>query len=199
MNQNKINVMAKDAIPPSPSTQPTTKKEPPVDPWLQRWVEFQELARKAIDRVKDNNHMDQFIKNDDENRKARAEKRMMAKLRRMEVEQKAVLLAEAQKNLKEARHNFQSPEDYTPNSPSLIEDLRAWEELRALEREQKEELYNEVMEKRAKEAGDDWPRIQQLSQDPRFDHIPKPRPGDQNIIAKAFPWTSPIKAKESDE
>ena len=102
-----------------------------------------------------------FIKEAEEIRKAKAEKRLHAKLRKMEVEQKAILLAEAQKSLEEARRKFESqpqlPYDYTPRPPRTIEDIfraeKARKELIALEREQKEELLRQVMEKRAQRTG----------------------------------------------
>jgi hypothetical protein len=56
-----------------------------------------------------------------------------------------------------------------------------------------------VMEKRAKELGDDWPRIQEMSLDPRLDHIPKPWPGYKEIIAKAFPVAGTVQPKEPNE
>jgi hypothetical protein len=148
-----------------------------------------------------------FIKHAEEFRKTKAEKRLMAKLRKLEVEQKAILLAEAQKSMEQARHRFESqpqvPYDYTPRPPSSINDLFREEkernELIALEREQKEELLRQVMEKRAKELGDQWPRILEMSQDPRFDHIPKLWPGYKQIIEEAFPCTSPIESQEPNE
>jgi hypothetical protein len=198
--QNEQKAMAQNAINPSPSTstQPGNANEPPIDPRLQRWIDFCEQTAKEA--VKAKKYEAQFIKNREEIRKTKAEKRVMAKLRKLEVEQKAVLLAEAQ----EARRKFESQEhpqydSTTARPPSIIEDIKAHNDLRALDREQKEELLREVMEKRAKEAGDDWPRIQAMSQDPRFDHIPKCYPGEREMIEKAFCGPSPVKPKESDE
>jgi hypothetical protein len=201
MNTIETNVMTKDGITPPPSTQHRNANELAIDPKLQRWINFCEQTANEV--VEDNNYAAQFLKNAEDNKKARAENRLMVKLRKMEVEQKAVLLAEAQKKIEEARREFESQEhpryDYTPIAPGTIEEIRAHNDLRALEREQKEELLKQVMEKRAKEAGDDWPRLQEMSQDPRFDHIPKYYPGEKEIIAKAFPGASTVKAKESDE
>jgi len=128
----------------------------------------------------------------EKNKKARAEKRLMATLRRMEIEQKAALMVEAKEQLEAARRKFETEEpssvDYPlPPFPVTIEDFfraeRERERLIALEREQKEELCRQVQVKRARELGDDWPRIQAMSQDPRFDHIPKPWPGYKGIEA----------------
>ncbi len=125
----------------------------------------------------------------------------------MEVEQKAILLAEAEKSIAEARRKFESqpqvPYDYSSGPPTTLEDIfraeKAKEELKAMERDQKEELLRQVMEKRAKELGDDWTRIQEMSQNPRFDHIPKPWPGYEEIIAKAFPGARTRKPYRSNE
>ena len=201
MKMIETNIMAANAMTASPSTKSTTANEAAIDPRLQRWISFCEQTANEV--VEDNNYEAQFIKNAEENRKARAEKRLWGKLKRMEVEQKAVLLAEAQIKMEEAHRKFESqehaPYDYTPSLPGTIEDIRARNRLRALEREQKEELLREVMEKRAKEAGDDWPRMQEMSQDPRFDHLPKYYPGEKEMIAKAFSGAPTVKTKESDE
>jgi hypothetical protein len=182
---NEQSAMDKDSMPPFRSTQAQIPKEPPVDARLQRWIDFcEQAAKEAVEEIQ---YEAQFIKNAEEIRKAKAEKRMMAKLKKLEIEQKAVLLAEAQKQIES---QDQAPYDNTPRSPSTINALfyeaKAREALRALEREQKEELLRQVMEKRAKEAGDDWPGMQEMSQDPRYDHIPKYYTGEKEIIAKAF-------------
>jgi len=75
------------------------------------------------------------------------------------------------------------------------------DKLIALEREQKEKLLRQVMEKRALECGDDWPRIQEMSQDPRFDHIPKLGPGYKGLTPNYFHDhpLEPQKPKEPNE
>ena len=200
--------MASEAILTTPpATEATNANEAPNSPKLRRWVNFLELITNEIDPVEDNNCVAPFIKDAEEIRKARAEKRLSAKLRKMEVEQKAILLAEAQKSLEEARRKFESqpqlPYDYTDRPPSSINDLfraeKARDELIALELEQKEELLRQVMEKRARDLGDDWPRIQEMSQDPRFDHIPKRWPEYRGLIPNYFhdhPLIPPQKSNE---
>ncbi len=201
IEQTQPNVMASNAINPLPSTQAT--KQEAITPKLQRWIDFCEQTANEMGTLDQYNPQPPFTDNYEDTKKAKAEKRLMAKLKKMEVVQKAALLAEAQKRLEEARRNFeaqeQPPYDYTNEPPSLIEDMKANEELRALEREQKEALYKEYMEKRAKEAGDDWPRIQAMMGDVRFDHIPKYYPGEKEIIAKAFQGHQTVKPKESNE
>ena len=178
MNMIDTNVMAENAIV-NPPEVTQSKKQETINPKLQRWIDFCELTANEV--VEEYNYEAQFIKDAEDLKKAKAEKRLNARLRKMEVERKAILLAEAQESIAEARRKFESqpqiPYDYTSGPPTTINDLfraeKAREELKALERERKDELYNEVMEKRAKEAGDDWPRIQAMMGDVRFDHIPK--------------------------
>src|ERR1035441_6437137 len=200
-HQQQSNVMAQDAISTStPAIQPITANEAPITLELRRWVDFVDQINNEMGPVHQDDQMAQFIKEAEEKRKAKAEKRLDGKLRKLEIEQKAILLAKAKESIDEGRHKCESdPQvayDYTPRPTSCINDIfRAEKErnrLIALEQEQKAALYSEVMEKRAKELGDDWPGIQEMSQDPRFDHIPKPWPGDKEIIAKAFsgPQTS---------
>lgn len=211
MNMTELiqpNVMAQNAIIPTPSNQATTANEAPaINSKLRRWVVFVEQIKNETIPDHQYHQVAPFIKDADEIRKARANKRLDAKLRKLEVEQKATLLAEVQKSIQEARRKFESqpqvPYDYTPRPPSSINDLfrqdRPREELIALEREQKEELLRQVMEKRARECGEQWPQMHEMSQDPRFDHIPKHGPGYKQIIEKAFPLASPIKSQEPNE
>jgi hypothetical protein len=206
--QTQSNVMADNAIlTPPPSTQPTTANEAPVDARLQRWIDFCEQTANEVRTPDQHNTPPPFTDNYDESRKANTETKWRTKLKKLEGEQKAILLAEAQKKMEEARRNFKSqpqvPYDYNSGPPSTIEDIfraeKAREELKALEREQKEALLKQVMEKRAKEAGDEWPRIQGMSQDPRFDHIPKRWPGYRGLIANYFhdhPLIPPQKSNE---
>lgn len=205
MNMKEIHEVTNNAIIPPPSTQPTTKNEPAIDPRLKRWIDFcEQTTNEAVDQ---NNYEAELVKKSEENRKAKAEKRLMAKLRKMEVEQKAVLLAEAQNKMEEGHRAFESQEhdpfDYISRPTSSIDCLfhehKAMEELKALEREQKEELLRQVMDKRAKEAGDDWPRIQEMSRHLRYDHIPKYWPGEKEIIAKAFRGLQTAQPQETNE
>jgi len=188
------NVMAENAMSPAPSSQTTTANEAPINSKLQKLVDFLDQIKSEMDQMHQDNDVAPFIKEAEEKRKARAEKRLNAKLRKLEVEQKAILLPEYQKSLEEARRKFESqpqpPYEYTDRPPRTIEDIfraeKAREELMALEREQKEALYNEEMEKCAREFGDEWPRILQMSQDPRFDHIPKRWPGYKGLIPNYY-------------
>ena len=149
--QQDTNLMAANAMLPTSSIKTANANEAAaITPELQRWVDFVELIAGEMVPVHQEDEVAPFIKDAEERRKMEAEKRLKAKLRKMEVEQKA-------------------------------------------------ELLRQVMEKRAREFGDEWPRIQEMSQDPRFDHIPKPCAGDKEIIAGAFPWASPIKSHESNE
>jgi hypothetical protein len=206
--QTQPNVMAENAMIPPPATQATTATDQAaINVDLQKRLDFLDLNAVEMDPVHQDDEVAPFIKDAEETRKAKAEKRLHAKLRKLEVEQKAILLAEAQKSLKEARRMFESepqlPYDYTPRPPSSINDLfraeKARDELIALEREQKEALYNEEMEKRAREFGDDWPRIQQMSHDPRFDHIPKRWPEYRGLIPNYFHDHPLIPPQESNE
>ena len=116
MNMTETNVMASNAITPATTTQPTTANEPAINPMLQRWIDFCEQTANEV-RPWTNNYMAQFIKNAEDIKKAKAERRLNAKLKKMEVEQKAILLAEAQKRWKKLgvtlnpSHRF--PYDYT--------------------------------------------------------------------------------------
>ena len=100
-----------------------------INPRLQRWVDFLELMANEMVPVHQDNEVAPFIKEAEEKRKTRAEKRLNAKLRKLEIEQKAILLAEAQKSLEEARRKFESqpqvPYDYTPGPPSSIKTYSA--------------------------------------------------------------------------
>ena len=194
-------------LPPPESTQATTANEAPITLKLRRWVDFVDQINNEMDPLHQNDEVAPFIKEAEKIRKAKAEKRLDTKLRKLEVEQKAILLAEAKESLEEGRRKFESqpqlPYDYSPRSSSSINHIfreeKVTEELKALEREQKDELLRQVMEKRAREFGDDWPRIQEMSQHPRFDHIPKPCPGYKGLIPNYFhdhPLIPPQKSNE---
>ena len=54
-----------------------------------------------------------------------------------------------------------------------------------------------VMEKRAKELGEQWPPTEDMHETLHFDHIPKPWLGYKGLIAKAFPGARTAKPQES--
>jgi multidrug efflux pump subunit AcrA (membrane-fusion protein) len=206
--QQQLNVMASEAILTTPpATEATNANEAPNSPKLRRWVNFLELITNEIDPVEDNNCVAPFIKDAEEIRKARAEKRLSAKLRKMEVEQKAILLAEAQKSLEEARRKFESqpqlPYDYTDRPPSSINDLfraeKARDELIALEQEQKEKLLKNLREQSKRECGVEWPPVYDGNEGARYDHIPKHPQFYIDMIKNAFPGAAVVNPKESNE
>jgi hypothetical protein len=104
-----------------------------------------------------------------------------AALRRMEVEQKARLLAETQQMLEEARREFelQGPVNYeeTPGRPSILQEFLTAEknrnELIAMERQQKAELLKNMREANKAEYGVEWPVTHDYPEASRYDHIPK--------------------------
>jgi hypothetical protein len=128
MNE-RIDVMASGAIStPLRSTLATTANEAAaINSMLQRRLECLDLKAVEISPVHQYNEVAPFIKDAEVKRKMKAEKRLNAKLRKLEIEQKQILLAEAQKSLEEARHRFESepqvPYDYSPRLASTINDL----------------------------------------------------------------------------
>jgi hypothetical protein len=48
-----------------------------------------------------------------------------------------------------------------------------------------------VMEKRARELGEQWPPAQEMSQQLGFDHIPKPWPGCKEMKQRHFQGLKP--------
>jgi hypothetical protein len=205
MNISETDVMVENAMIPAPSPQATQQAAINVD--FQGRLGLLDYTPTEMSRKCQDDEVAPCIKEAEEKRKMRAETRLHTKLRKMEVEQKEILLAEAQKSLEEARRKFESqpqvPYDYTPGPPRTIENVfrekKERNRLIALEREQKEALYNEVMEKRARECGDEWPRIQEMSQAVRFDHILKPWPGYKGLIPNYFhdhPLIPPQKSNE---
>ena len=103
----------------------------------------------------------------DDIKRARAERRLNASLKRMEIEQKAVLLAESQQRMKEARRAVESrpatssdhPSSLPPGFENMFQEMKAREELIAMEREQKEELLKNTLESLARDFGDNWQQI----------------------------------------
>ena len=206
--QQQPNVMTENAMTPPPSNEATTANEPAaISPKLQRWVSFIELIGTETGPVHQDDEVAPFIKEAEEKRKAKAEKRLNAKLRKLEIEQKAILLAEAQRNLEEARRKFESqPQvqyDYTPGPPSTIEDLfraeKARKELIALEREQKEALLKNVREQSKRECGVEWPPVYEGNEGARYDHIPKHPQFYIDMIKRAFPGPRTVAEKELNE
>jgi hypothetical protein len=195
MNMTETNVMAETAMTPLPTTKAINANErAAIPPKLQKWVNFIELITNEMCPVHQEDEVAPFIREDEDKRKMRADKRLHAKLRNLEIEHKAILLAEAQKSMEEARRKFESqpsvPYDYAPGPPSSIEDFfreeKARNELKALELEQKEELLRQVMEKRARELGEEWPPAEDSPDTLRFDHIPKRWPGYKGLIPDYF-------------
>ena len=143
----------------------------------------------------------------DETKKARAEKRLDAGLRRMEIEQKARLLAETQQRMAEARRTFESRgvarEEQMAGFPSTMEDMfqamKAREDLLAMEREQKERLLQESLEMQGRLLGEEWPIARDPLEAARFDHIPKPDPLYKRFIEEAFPGYHSARLEGSNE
>jgi hypothetical protein len=131
----------------------------------------------------------------DEVKRARAEKRLDASLRRMEIEQKARLLAESQQRMAEAWRTFESRgvarEEEMAGFPSTIEDMfqamKAREELMAMEREQKERLLQESLEMQERLLGEERPAARDPLEAARCDHIPKHGLLYKRLLAEAFP------------
>ena len=180
----------------SPSSPQTTGlSEAAIHPKLQKWVDFLELIAKEVEPVHQDKDVAPFIREAEDIKKAKVEKRLDAKLRKLEVEQKAILLAEAKESIKEARRNFESqpqlPYDYTPRPPLSINDLfreaKAREELKALECEQKEELLKNMREQSKQECGVEWPPVYEGNEGARYDHIPKHPQFYIDMIKRAFP------------
>ena len=193
--QHQPNLMADDSMTPSPSTQVTADNEAPISPKLQKWVDFVELIKGDKVPVHQDREVAPFIKEAEEIRKAKAEKRLNAKLRKLEVEQKQELLAEWQKSVEEARRKFESlaqiPYDYTSGPPSSINDIfregKEREELKALELEQKAELLKNMREQSKRECGVEWPPVYEGNEGARYDHIPKHPQFYIDMIKRAFP------------
>lgn len=161
MNMIQSNVMAHDAImTPPPAAKGTT---PPEQAGINSDLECRMGVLEQFQNISDQPpQLPDWI---DETRKTRAEKRLDASLRRMEIEQKARLLAETQQRIAEARRKFESREgrndEEIPRVPSSVEDMfqamKAREELVAMEREQKEELLANTLESLGRQFGDNWP------------------------------------------
>jgi hypothetical protein len=139
--QHEPNVMAANAMIASHVIQTANANEVVINAKLQRRLAFLDLEAVEMGPLHQDNEVAPFIKVAEERRKAKADKRLHAKLRKMEVEQKEVLLAEAQKSMEEARRKFESqtqvPYDYPQGPPTCIEDIfreeNARNELRVLE------------------------------------------------------------------
>jgi hypothetical protein len=207
MNE-RIDVMDRESmLTPFLSTQATIANEAAINPKLQEWVDFVDQIKSELGPVHQNDEVAPFIKEAEEKRKMKAEKKLHAKLRKIEVEQKAILLAEAKESMEKARRKFESqpqvPYDYTPGPPCCIEDIfraeKAREDLIALEREQKEELLKNLREQSKRECGVEWPPVYEGNEGARYDHIPKPPQFYIDMIKKAFPGPQTVGEKEANE
>jgi hypothetical protein len=77
-----MNVMAQDAISTStPATQSTIANKAPMTLELQRWVAFVDQINNEMDPVHQNDEVAPFIKEAEDIEKAKAEKRLDARLR----------------------------------------------------------------------------------------------------------------------
>lgn len=129
----------------------------------------------------------------DEMKRLRAEKRLNARLRKMETEQKARLLAETQQRMAEARRRFDFlgsvKDDEMPGFPSTSEDMlqamKAREELMAMEREQKKRLLQDTLEMQGRHLGEEWP----AARDPLY----------RKFLAEAFPGHHSVRLEGSNE
>jgi hypothetical protein len=143
----------------------------------------------------------------DEMKRLKAEKRLNAGLRKMEREQKAHLLAEAQHKMGEARRTSESREGGNNEElapfPSPVEDMfraqKVREDLLAMEREQMERLLQETLEMQGRLLGEKWPAARDPLEAARFDHIPKPDPLYKRFIEEAFPGYHSARLEGSNE
>ena len=128
------NVMANDAIMTPPTAAQATA--PPEQAWISSDLECRTGVLEQFQNISD--QPPQLPHSGDEIKRARAEKRLNAALRRMETEQKARLLAEARRRI-----DFLGSvkDDEMPGFPSIREDIfreqKACQELLTMEREQK--------------------------------------------------------------
>ncbi len=148
------NVMANDAIMTPPTAAQATA--PPEQAWISSDLECRTGVLEQFQNISD--QPPQLPHSGDEIKRARAEKRLNAALRRMETEQKARLLAEARRRI-----DFLGSvkDDEMPGFPSIREDIfreqKACQELLTMEREQKEELLANALESLGREFADNWP------------------------------------------
>jgi hypothetical protein len=204
---NEPNVMADNAIIPPASTQPTAVNEAAITPRLQRWLAFVEQIKHETYPLYKDDEVAPFIKEAEERKNMRAEKRLNTKLRRMEVEQKAILLAEAKESMEKARRKFESqpqvPYDYTLGPPSSIEDFFREEKERhrliALEREQKQEVLKNLREQTKRECGVEWPPVYEDNEGARYAHIPKHPQFYIDLIKGTFRGAPTVTEKEANE
>jgi predicted GIY-YIG superfamily endonuclease len=168
MNMTQSNVMAENAILTSP---PATKRtaapnQSAVNSDLVCRMGMLEQFRNMRDQPP------QLLDWVDEVKKTRAEKRLDASLKRMEIEQKARLLAETQQRMAEARRTFESRgvagDEEMAGFASTIEDMfqamKTREDLMAMEQQRKKELLEDVQ----RNLRDQWPPTEEMSELPRF-------------------------------
>ena len=171
MNMTQSNVMADDAImtPPAAARATAAPNQSADNSDLQWRMGVLEQFQNISDQPPQLPDVVEEIK------KARAEKRLDASLRRMEIEQKARLLAETQQRMEQARRIFESrgvaKHGEMAGFASTIDDIfreqKAREELLAMEREQKEELLANTLESLGREFGDNWQQILRNSETSR--------------------------------
>ena len=121
------------------------------------------------------NYSPQLTERPEQIKRAKAEKRLNAKLRKLEIEQKAALLEQVKRKEEEDLRMFEFRKAQglpQPPEEDFIRAMRERQELVDLEREQKEEMLRLVLEKRALELGDKWPVLYAMSKLPQYDHIP---------------------------
>jgi hypothetical protein len=151
-------VMDKESSPaPTLPTETTNATEPAIIKFGPQWCS--ESVQKELNQLPD------FEDRYDEFKKARAEKRMDGRLRRIEAEQKTVLMAEMAQKMEEARRNFKlrkpTNDGTIPNYSSPFEQMVAEEEARnnliAMEREQKEAFLKYILARRGLKEGEEMP------------------------------------------
>jgi len=186
MNRTQTNVMANNAImTPPPAAKATAAPNRSAANSDLEWrpgvaQKYQELCNQPA-------HLPDLA---EESKRARAEKRLNASLRRMEIEEKAVLLAETQQKTAEARRKFESspptPYDHTPRFPSTLEDMFQAEkernELLIMEKQQKEVLLRDVLAR----LRDQWPQTKEIPDTPEFDHVPRFLLASRETMDRAF-------------
>ena len=171
MNQQS-NVMDSESI---PSPTPTTETNPAPKPALTNPDCCLESVQKEL------NQLPNFEDTHEEFKKARAEKRMNSRLRRIESEQRAAIMTAIEEKMEEARRNFKLREPTTdgtiPSYSSPFEQMVAEEEARnkliAIEQEQQEAFLKYILARRELKEGeemppDDFTEILKYDKSPRF-------------------------------
>ena len=142
---------------PTPSIETTTAPKPAAINPESHWC-FESVQRELNQLPNLQNKCDEF-------KKARAEKRMNSRLRRIESEQRAAIMTAIEEKMEEARRNFKLREPTTdgtiPSYSSPFEQLVAEEEARnkliAIEQEQKEAFLKYILARRELKEGEEMP------------------------------------------